>query len=185
MAGTGARERNLFTTRKRGSDAMLERWWQPTFFPTAVVEARSAVAQVGRTAPAAQRRPLPQFLFDRLAAMLQFDQRHNFGSWSSLPGQRDARGLAAWVDLQGERLEDGVWLQPVDQPDGKREPLVNAGAPRFKQLPGAFMGARHKGLRSFVENVDHFDLLPSRNLVLRKEPTQTPALGAGLPSGTL
>jgi hypothetical protein len=93
--------------------------------------------------------------------MLQFDQRHNFGSWSSLRDQRDARGLAAWVDLEGERLEDGVLLEPVDPSDGKREPLVNAGAPPFKELRSAFVGARHKGLLSFVENVDHFDLLPS------------------------
>ena len=101
---------------------MLERWWQPAFFWAAVVEARSAVAQVGRTAPAAKRRPLLQFLLDLLAAVLEFDQRHNFGFWfgfrfgfrfgswfgfwSSLPEQRDARGLAAWVDLEGERLED-------------------------------------------------------------------------------
>jgi hypothetical protein len=32
---------------------------------------------------------------------------------------------------------------------------VNAGAPPVKQLPGVFQGARHKGLLSFVENVDH------------------------------
>ena len=76
-------------------------------------------------------------------------------------GARCPRGLAAWVDLEGERLEDGVLLEPVDQSDGKRVPLVNAGAPPFKELPSAFVGARHKGLLSFVENVDHFDLLPS------------------------
>jgi hypothetical protein len=89
---------------------MLDRRWQPTFFPAAVVEARSAVAQVGRTAPAAKRRPLLQFLVDLFAAGLELDQRHDFGFWfgfrSSLPDQRHARGLAAWVDLKGERLED-------------------------------------------------------------------------------
>jgi hypothetical protein len=119
---------------------MLERWWQPAFFWAAVVEARSAVAQVGRTAPAAKRRPLLQFLLDLLAAVLEFDQRHNFGSWfgswcgfwSSLPEQRDARGLAAWVDLEGERLEDRLFPEPVGQSDGKRVPLVNAGAPPVK-----------------------------------------------------
>jgi hypothetical protein len=96
----------LVYDRKRGIDAMLERWWQPAFFPAAVVEARSAVAQVGRTAPAAKRRPLLQFRLDLFAAVLEFDQLHNFGSWSSLPDQCHARGLAAWVDLEGERLED-------------------------------------------------------------------------------
>jgi hypothetical protein len=106
MAVAGAKDRSWFTTRKRGIDAMLERWWQPAFFWAAVVQARSAVAQVGRTAPAAKRRPLLQFLVDLLAAVLEFDQRHNFGFWSSLPDQRHARGLAAGVDLKGERLED-------------------------------------------------------------------------------
>ena len=32
---------------------------------------------------------------------------------------------------------------------------MNRGAPLFKKLPGAFQGARHKGLLSLVENVDH------------------------------
>jgi hypothetical protein len=54
---------------------------------------------VGRTAPTAKRRPLLQFLLDHFAAMLEFDQRYNFGSWSSLPDQCHARGLAVWVDL--------------------------------------------------------------------------------------
>jgi hypothetical protein len=61
---------------------------------------------LAQAAPAAKRRPLLQFLVDLFAAVLEFDQRHNFGSWSILPDQRHARGLAAGVDLEGERLKD-------------------------------------------------------------------------------
>ena len=50
-------------------------------------------------------------------------------------------------------------------------------APAQGAAEGVFLRARHQGLLSFVENVDHFDLLPSRYLVLRKKPFRRPPRG--------
>ena len=99
---------------------------------------------------------------DSLAPVLQLQQHKHRGLADDLAGravhrfrlphQGHARGLAAGVQFQAQKLQNGILLQPIHQPDSERHHTMHPRPSTFQQQPRPFLRARHQRFLSFVQN---------------------------------
>jgi hypothetical protein len=60
-----------------------------------------------------------------------------------IPHQCHARGFAAWVDLQRQRLQVAMPCLDIDQTDDKRHEPMHAGTSTREQKPRTLLCTRH------------------------------------------
>jgi len=60
--------------------------------------------------------------------------------------QRHPRRLGAWIDFEGDGLQEAVLHPSIPQPDGERLDPMDDGSLTLEQEPCPFGRTRHQGL---------------------------------------
>jgi hypothetical protein len=150
VTGTSFRKR---ATHPVTFHPVLQGGRQPAFRFGAVIEARSAVTQVGATTATSVRGPRRQFFADLRTAVTHF-HRHQpaYVTVRAGVGNRNSSGFAAGVDLHGHRIDPGLLHLAVDQPNGERIQTCHPGAAPAEQLPRTCRVARHQRFAAAVKH---------------------------------